>query len=100
MAAVAQSPRTLAELVEATDLPRATAHRLAVALEVHRLLARDPEGRFVPGARRRERPAVSARRERTGLRRRGRAGHRAADDGAGRIPNAPGGRLRRAGVVR
>ena len=51
LAAAAASPRTLAELVEATDLPRATAHRLAVALEVHRLLARDGEGRFVLGAR-------------------------------------------------
>jgi DNA-binding IclR family transcriptional regulator len=47
----AQAPRTLAELVETTDLPRATAHRLAVALEVHRLLARDGEGRFVLGPR-------------------------------------------------
>jgi DNA-binding IclR family transcriptional regulator len=51
LAAVADGPRTLAELVEATELPRATAHRLAVALEVHRLLARDGEGRFVLGAR-------------------------------------------------
>ncbi|MDT4935406.1 MAG: hypothetical protein QOK11_3298 [Pseudonocardiales bacterium] len=51
LAATAQAPRTLAELVEATELPRATAHRLAVALEVHRLLARDVEGRFVVGAR-------------------------------------------------
>jgi DNA-binding IclR family transcriptional regulator len=51
LTAVADKPRTLAELVEATGLPRATAHRLAVALEVHRLLARDAEGRFVLGAR-------------------------------------------------
>jgi DNA-binding IclR family transcriptional regulator len=51
LAAAAATPRTLAELVEATGLPRATAHRLAVALEVHRLLARDAEGRFVLGAR-------------------------------------------------
>jgi len=51
MSAVAESPRTLAELVEATELPRATAHRLAVALEVHRLIARDGEGRFVLGGR-------------------------------------------------
>src|SRR5690242_1780470 len=51
LAAAAESPRTLAELVEATDLPRATAHRLAVALEVHRLLDRDTDGRFVVGAR-------------------------------------------------
>src|SRR6476469_7367943 len=51
LSAVAASPRTLAELVSVTDLPRATAHRLAVALEVHRLLARDSEGRFVLGPR-------------------------------------------------
>jgi DNA-binding IclR family transcriptional regulator len=51
LAATAESPRTLADLVEATTLPRATAHRLAVALEVHRLLARDAEGRFVLGPR-------------------------------------------------
>ena len=48
---VATSPSTLAELVDATGLPRATAHRLAVALEVHRLLARDADGRFVLGSR-------------------------------------------------
>jgi DNA-binding IclR family transcriptional regulator len=51
LAAVAEEPRALADLVAATALPRATAHRLAVALEVHRLLARDTEGRFVLGAR-------------------------------------------------
>ena len=49
--AIAASPSTLAELVASTDLPRATAHRLAVALEVHRLLDRDSEGRFVLGPR-------------------------------------------------
>ena len=51
MAAVAEAPRTLAELVEQTALPRATAHRLAVALEVHRLITRDAEGRFAVGPR-------------------------------------------------
>ncbi|MEO8889400.1 MAG: IclR family transcriptional regulator [Jatrophihabitantaceae bacterium] len=51
LSAVARSPCTLAELVGATGLPRATAHRLAVALEVHRLIARDAEGRFVLGPR-------------------------------------------------
>jgi DNA-binding IclR family transcriptional regulator len=51
LASVAEQPRALAELVTATALPRATAHRLAVALEVHRLLARDAEGRFVLGPR-------------------------------------------------
>src|SRR3954468_11873489 len=51
LAAVGEAPRTLAELVEVTALPRATAHRLAVALEVHRLIARDVDGRFVIGPR-------------------------------------------------
>jgi DNA-binding IclR family transcriptional regulator len=51
LAAVASAPRALADLVEATSLPRATAHRLAVALEAHRLLSRDPDGRFVLGPR-------------------------------------------------
>jgi DNA-binding IclR family transcriptional regulator len=51
LSAVALSPCTLAELVDATGLPRATAHRLAVALEVHQLIARDAEGRFVLGPR-------------------------------------------------
>lgn len=48
---VAGSPAALADLVETTGLPRATAHRLAVALEAHRLLARDVDGRFVLGPR-------------------------------------------------
>jgi DNA-binding IclR family transcriptional regulator len=43
---IAQSPCGLAELCERTALPRATAYRLAAALEVHRLLARDDEGRW------------------------------------------------------
>jgi DNA-binding IclR family transcriptional regulator len=43
---VAESPCGLAELCERTGLPRATAHRLAAGLEVHRLLARDAEGRW------------------------------------------------------
>jgi DNA-binding IclR family transcriptional regulator len=51
LGAVAEAPRGLAELVATTALPRATAHRLAVALEVHRLLARDADGRFVLGPR-------------------------------------------------
>src|SRR5438309_2758795 len=51
LAAVAEAPRALSDLVSSTDLPRATAHRLAVALEVHRLLDRDADGRFVVGAR-------------------------------------------------
>src|SRR3954447_6714681 len=51
LAAVAEAPQALSDLVSSTDLPRATAHRLAVALEVHRLLARDADGRFVLGPR-------------------------------------------------
>ena len=50
-AVAAQGPCSLAELVDATALPRPTAHRLAVALERHGLLARDAEGRFVLGGR-------------------------------------------------
>jgi DNA-binding IclR family transcriptional regulator len=42
---------SLAELVERTKLPRATAHRLAQALEIHRLLVRDAQGRWRPGPR-------------------------------------------------
>jgi len=44
--AVAAEPRSLVELQETTDLPRATAHRLAVALELHGLLRRSGDGRF------------------------------------------------------
>ena len=42
---------SLAGLTERTGLSRATAHRLAVALEVHRLLARDGDGRWRIGSR-------------------------------------------------
>lgn len=47
--AIAESPCGLAELCERTGLPRATAHRLAAGLEVHRLLARDGDGRWRVG---------------------------------------------------
>lgn len=47
--AVSAEPATLAELVERTGLPRATAHRLAVALEGHRLVRRTPAGAWAPG---------------------------------------------------
>jgi DNA-binding IclR family transcriptional regulator len=49
---IAQSgPCALADLVQQTDLPRPTAHRLAVALERQGVLARDEAGRFVLGGR-------------------------------------------------
>ena len=47
--AAAAAPCALGELCERTGLPRATAHRLAVGLEAHRLLARDADGRWRPG---------------------------------------------------
>ena len=47
--AAARGPVGLGELVEATGLPRATAHRLAVGLEVHGLLHRGSDGRWRPG---------------------------------------------------
>src|SRR2546429_8758322 len=46
---VSKEPCGLAELCAKTGLPRATAHRLAVGLEVHRLLRRGPDGRWRPG---------------------------------------------------
>ena len=42
-------PSGLAELQAATGLPRATAHRLASALERHGLVRRDGDGRFCLG---------------------------------------------------
>jgi DNA-binding IclR family transcriptional regulator len=51
LAALEAGPKTLAGLVQATGLARPTAHRLAVALEHHRLVARDLQGRFVLGPR-------------------------------------------------
>lgn len=42
--AVAEQPCVLADLCERTGLPRATAHRLAVGLEIHQLLSRDDAG--------------------------------------------------------
>ena len=44
-------PHSLAELVAATGIARPTAHRLAVALEFHRYVARDLSGRFILGPR-------------------------------------------------
>lgn len=51
LSALEAGPSTLAQLVAATGLARPTAHRLAVALEHHRLVARDMQGRFVLGPR-------------------------------------------------
>ncbi|MBQ6641585.1 MAG: IclR family transcriptional regulator [Saccharopolyspora sp.] len=48
--AVAEEPCGLTELCSRTGLPRATAHRLAVGLEVHRMLRRGSDGRWRPGA--------------------------------------------------
>ncbi len=47
--ALAGGPLDLAALQDETGLPRATAHRLAVALELHGLVRRDPQGRFCLG---------------------------------------------------
>lgn len=47
--ALAIGPLDLAQLQDATGLPRATAHRLAVALEQHHLVRRDALGRFCLG---------------------------------------------------
>lgn len=49
--ALESGPLTLAGLVAATGLARPTAHRLATALEHHRLVGRDLSGRFVLGTR-------------------------------------------------
>lgn len=49
--ALEHGPTTLAGLVTQTGLARPTAHRLAVALEHHRLVGRDLQGRFVLGPR-------------------------------------------------
>jgi DNA-binding IclR family transcriptional regulator len=49
--ALEQSPCSLSELVAITGVPRATAHRLATALESHGLVRRDDEGRFTLGSR-------------------------------------------------
>lgn len=51
LAAIAAKPLTLAGLVEATGIARPTAHRLATALTTHRLLRRDPLGRYTIGPR-------------------------------------------------
>ncbi len=49
LGALAQEPRSLPELAMITSIPRPTAHRLAVALEVHGLVARSQTGQFILG---------------------------------------------------
>jgi DNA-binding IclR family transcriptional regulator len=49
--AVAVEPLGLAALCDATELPRATAYRLAVALESHGVVRRLDDGRFTLGLR-------------------------------------------------
>jgi DNA-binding IclR family transcriptional regulator len=44
-----KGPQSLRDLADATALPRATAHRLASALERHLLVRRDESGRFALG---------------------------------------------------
>ncbi|MSS83720.1 IclR family transcriptional regulator [Actinomycetaceae bacterium WB03_NA08] len=51
LSALEAGPAMLAQLVTATGLARPTAHRLAVALEHHRFVTRDMQGRFVLGPR-------------------------------------------------
>src|SRR5215510_13413213 len=71
--ALEPGPLALPALVRATGLSRATAHRLACALETHRLVDRDGEGRFRLGPRlarpslaERALPAMERLREETG----------------------------------
>jgi DNA-binding IclR family transcriptional regulator len=81
LAALEAGPLGLNELVHATALSRATAHRLATALEAHGLVRRDDRGRFALGLRlvalgtaaatqlplrEAARPALEALREETG----------------------------------
>ena len=56
---LADGPRSLRSLADASGLPRPTAHRLLVALEAHRLVARDPAGSFRLGPRLTELAAVA-----------------------------------------
>jgi DNA-binding IclR family transcriptional regulator len=56
---LADGPRSLRALADASGLPRPTAHRLLVALEAHRLVTRDPTGIFRLGPRLTELAAVA-----------------------------------------
>ena len=51
LGALEQRPLALSGLADATGYHRATAHRLATALEAHGMVRRDGEGRFVLGGR-------------------------------------------------
>lgn len=51
LGALEHGPTTLAELVETTHLARPTVHRIALALEHHHLVGRNPAGAFVLGQR-------------------------------------------------
>jgi DNA-binding IclR family transcriptional regulator len=51
LSALEPGPAALAELVARSGLARPTAYRLAVALEYHRLVVRDGQGRFTLGPR-------------------------------------------------
>jgi DNA-binding IclR family transcriptional regulator len=51
LSAMESGPASLAQLVTATGLARPTAHRIAVALEYHRFVSRDSQGRFILGPR-------------------------------------------------
>jgi DNA-binding IclR family transcriptional regulator len=71
--ALGSGPLSLLDLAPAAGLPRATAYRLAVALEAHGFVDRDNEGRFVLGPRvvgsdlvTAAAPAVAKLRDRTG----------------------------------
>lgn len=56
---LADGPKSLRSLAETSGLPRPTAHRLLVALEAHRLVARTPAGAFRLGPRLTELAAVA-----------------------------------------
>jgi DNA-binding IclR family transcriptional regulator len=56
---LAGGPRSLRALADSSGLPRPTAHRLLVALEAHRLVARDRSGAFRLGPRLTELAAVA-----------------------------------------
>ncbi len=56
---LADGPRPLRWLADASGLPRPTAHRLLVALEAHRLVGRDAGGAFRLGPRLTELAAVA-----------------------------------------